>query len=93
MKKILVMMLIFIFLSSVIANAEIYPTVFKVNEIDEYNDILYLMDFHGNFWLAIGIEDYEINDIIAAIMDNNNTEDTIYDDMIISMCYCGYIDG
>ena len=75
------------------ALAEEYPTVFQVTNIDEYNDIVYLTDFCGNLWLATGIEDYEIGDIVAAIMDDNSTDGTIYDDIIVTMRYCGYIEG
>ena len=75
------------------ALAEEYPTVVQVTNIDEYNDMLYLTDFCGNLWLATGVEDYEVGDVVAAIMDNNDTESTIYDDAIVSMRYCGYMEG
>lgn len=93
MKKFLVMILVCITLLTITANAENYPTIFKVTEIDELNDMLYLTDFCGNLWLTTGIEDYEIGDIVAAIMDDNDTDGTIYDDIIVTMRYCGYIEG
>ena len=93
MKKFLVMILVCITLLTVTASAENYPTIFKITQLDEYNDMIYLTDFCGNLWLATGIEDYEIGDIVAAIMDDNDTDGTIYDDIIVTMRYCGYIEG
>ena len=66
----------------------IYPTVFEVVEINESEDIIYLVDVNGNEWIWNGVEDWQVGDIAAAIMNNNNTE-IIYDDDIIQLQYVG----
>ena len=55
-------------------------------------DALVLIDSTGNEWIWYGIEDYDVGDIVAAIMDDNGTE-IIYDDAIITMRYTGYAEG
>ena len=64
----------------------IYPTVFEVVEIDESEDIIYLVDVNGNEWIWEGVEDWQVSDIAAATMDTNGT-DNIYDDTIINLKY------
>ena len=66
----------------------IYSTVFEVVEINESEDIIYLVDVNGNEWIWNGVEDWQVGDIAAAIMNNNNTE-IIYDDDIIQLQYVG----
>jgi len=74
------------------ACAEIYPQTFIVSATDTTQDALVLIDGTGNEWVWYGIEDYEVGDIVAAIMDDNGTE-IIYDDAIITMRYTGYAEG
>lgn len=66
----------------------IYPAVFEVVEINESEDIIYLVDVNGNEWIYEGVEDWQVGDIATAIMNNNNTE-IIYDDDIIQLQYVG----
>lgn len=72
------------------ASAEIYPQAFVVGDIED--DTLVLVDSNENEWIWEGIEDYAIGDIVAAIMDDNDTT-IIYDDMIIMIRYAGYMEG
>lgn len=74
------------------ACAEIYPQTFIVSAMDTAQDALVLIDSAGNEWIWYGIEDYDLGDIVAAIMDDNGTE-IIYDDAIITMRYTGYAEG
>ena len=74
------------------ACAEIYPQTFIVSAMDTAQDALILIDSTGNEWVWFGIEDYEVGDIVATIMDDNGTE-IIYDDAIITMRYTGYAEG
>ncbi len=74
------------------ACAEIYPQTFVVGNVDYEHDVLILIDYNENEWECYGIEDYDIGDIIAAIMDDNGTE-IIFDDEIIDLRYAGYMDG
>lgn len=72
------------------AKAELYPTVFLVNAIDEDADTMELVDFNGFIWEYHGVEDFEVDDFAAAIMDDADTE-FIFDDTIVTLRYCGYI--
>lgn len=74
------------------ACAEMYPQTFIMSAMDTAQDALILIDSTGNEWVWFGIEDYEMGDIVAAIMDDNGTE-IIYDDVIITMRYTGYAEG
>lgn len=89
MKKFFVIVTLFILLT-VSASAEIYPQTFVVSGIKD--DVLVLVDYNENEWIYEGAEDYAIGDIVAAIMDDNNTI-TIYDDAIITLRYVGYMEG
>lgn len=72
----------------VYADNILYPTCGIITEIKD--NIVTFTDFNGNMWSFYGAEDWEINDICAVIMDNNGTE-TIYDDIITSIRYCGWV--
>ena len=74
------------------AYAEIYPQAFIVGMVDPMQDALILIDSMGNEWLWFGVEDYEMGDIVAAIMEDNGTA-IIYDDAIITVRYTGYVEG
>ena len=90
MKKFFVIIIILFVLLAVSASAEIYPQTFVVSGIED--GTLVLVDYNKNEWIWEGAEDYAIGDIVAAIMDDNNTI-TIYDDTIITMRYAGYMEG
>lgn len=89
MKKFFAIITLFVFLT-VSASAEIYPQTFVVSDIED--DVLVLVDYNENEWIWEGAEDYTIGDIVAAIMDDNNTI-TIYDDAIVTLRYAGYMEG
>ena len=67
-----------------------YPACGIVIEIDEENDLVMVEDFNGDIWIFEGIEDWFIGDICAMMMDDNGT-DTIYDDIIVSVRYRGWV--
>lgn len=92
MKKFVAMMVLCIIMICSVASAEIYPQAFVVSEVNYEENTILLVDYNGEGWLWKGIEDYEVGDIIAAIMDDNETE-TIYDDIIIIIQYAGYMEG
>lgn len=89
MKKFVTIVILFVLLA-VSASAEIYPQAFIVGNIKD--DTLILIDCNGNEWLWEGAEDYDIGDIVAAIMDDNDTM-IIYDDIIVTLHYAGYMEG
>lgn len=89
MKKFFAIVTLFVLLT-VSASAEIYPQTFVISDIED--NVLVLIDCNENEWIWKGTEDYAIGDIIAAIMEDNNTI-TIYDDAIITLRYAGYMEG
>lgn len=74
------------------APAKDYPQTFIVSEIDQDNDIIYLETFSGMVYTWEGSEDWEVNDIAAAIMNDNGTPDNITDDTIEVLRYTGYLE-
>lgn len=67
-----------------------YPATGVITELNEDNNTYIWVDFNGNEWEEIGIEDLSKGDRIALIMDNNGTSE-IYDDFAVSIRYCGWI--
>ena len=68
----------------------LYPTCGQIISIEE--NLVIVEDLSGNAWTFCGSEDWAIGDIVAMIMDNMNTS-TIYDDEIIDIRYCGYLEN
>lgn len=71
---------------------ELYPMAFVVDEIDRESDLVYIKTAAGFIYSFESVEDWMIGDIAAAIMSDNGTPETITDDQIINIRYCGYID-
>jgi hypothetical protein len=91
-KAIMITITVIITLSSICAYADIYPTTAIVREIDYDNDVVYCEDCNGDMWAFEGIEDWDIDDIVSMIMDDNDTE-WIHDDIIVQIRYGGYAEG
>jgi hypothetical protein len=92
MKKIATIIIIAFVLSIGIAYADIYPTTVIIREIDYLNDLVICEDYNGNEWVFEGIEDWDVNDIVSMIMNDNETE-LIYDDVIMQIRYSGHTEG
>ncbi len=95
MRKLLIILTIaavltLIFCSQSNASGAEYPQTFIVSEIDEEADLVYLETFSGMVYTWEGVEDWQVSDIAAAIMNDNGTE-TITDDIIKQLKYTGYI--
>ena len=89
MKKMFALALILVSLFSV-ASAEIYPAVGVVTDLDYEHDLVIFEDYNQNLWIFEGIEDWDIGDIGALLMDDMETE-SIYDDMILLARYAGFM--
>lgn len=77
-----------IFGFSACAWAEQYPRTFIVERLNYNNDIVVFTDFTtDDQWLWQGIEDWQVADVAAVIMDDMNTPNSIYDDAIIKAYY------
>lgn len=93
MKKIMKMALVLaVLLTTTAARAETYPAVFVVHEIDRTTDTLTLIDFNGWMWDVYGVEDFEIGDVVGAVMDDMGTK-IVHDDEIQCIQYCGRLEG
>lgn len=69
---------------------EIYPTSAIVTEVTD--DFVTITDFEGRMWQFYDdCEDWMAGDICAVIMDNNGTNETVYDDIVLKTRYCGYV--
>lgn len=77
-------------IASIIISVSCYTTCGIVTSIDDENNIVEITDFNGEIWVYEGVEDYLIGDAVSMLMNNNGTEN-IYDDIIINIRYCGYI--
>ena len=93
MKKIVFVLFVMVVTLMLFAGSprEIYPISMIVTEIDYENDLVTIVDFNGNAFQFFSCEDWCENDICAVIMDDNGTPETIYDDIITQVRYCGYI--
>lgn len=68
-----------------------YAITTVVSDVSE--STITTVDFNGNvFMFADDNEDWVVGDYCSMIMDNNGTE-VIYDDIIISARYSGFLDG
>lgn len=92
MKKLILITIILATLLCQFALADTYPTLFVVAETDEVSDSMLVVDFNGQLWEWYGIEDTFPGDMIAAIMDDLDT-DEVYDDEIVAIRYCGWLDA
>lgn len=64
----------------------LYPGIGIIYDIDQNTDIVYYTDGVNN-WSFYGSEDWTIGDTILTIMHDNCTQNTVKDDIIISVKY------
>lgn len=69
-----------------------YPMTTIVIELEEENDTVVCIDFDGNEWRFVGIEDWSVGDYASFIMCDNGTIE-ISDDIICDMRYDGWVGG
>ena len=74
------------------ASAETYAMTAVVVSLDYDNDVVEVEDFNGNVWAFDECEDWQVFDVCALVMDDNNTK-SIYDDAILSVRYNGWLEG
>ena len=73
------------------SNSKEYPTCGTVVSVNHETDVVVFEDFNGLRWGFKGAEDWMVDDIIAVIMNDQGTE-TIFDDEIVDVKYCGYVE-
>lgn len=69
-----------------------YALTTVVEKVDREKDTVTCMDFNGNLWEFYGAEDWQKDDIASLLMYDNNTPETIYDDIIVNVRYDGWMD-
>lgn len=70
--------------------AHVYPTCGIVESVNYGADYMVIRGFDGIFWVWEGVEDFQPKDVVAMIMDDNNTE-SVLDDHVMDVSYCGWI--
>jgi len=68
-----------------------YPRAFVVDKLDYEKDIVTVVDAVGMKWKFTECDDWEVGDMVVAIMDSKGTE-IITDDSFVEICFAGYID-
>lgn len=71
-------------------DGQLYPQTCKIIEIDKSKDIVTMEDNTGHRWEFYGVEDWEINDCVSAIMNDCGTA-SILDDKVVSVKYSGWV--
>lgn len=64
----------------------LYPGIGIIYEIDQNTDTVYYTD-GANDWFFYGVDDWQIGDTILTVMYDSNTQNTVKDDIIISVKY------
>lgn len=93
MKKVIAIIIILVSLlviCSASAISEFYPRCAMVTEIDETEDLVTVEDFAGVIWQFYGVEDFIVGDLVAMLLWDCGTPDSIFDDEIIDAVYGGY---
>lgn len=67
-----------------------YPRTFVVDSLDYENNEVIVIDSVGMEWSFVGINDWEVDDLVAAIMNDNGTKD-IRDDYFVDIRFSGYV--
>lgn len=68
-----------------------YPKTTICLAVNHQADTVTVADCNGTEWQFSGCQDFEEGDLIALIMNDNGTPDTIWDDTIITARYSGGI--
>ena len=71
-------------------NEKYYPTMAIITELQWESDTVVLTDLAGRVWEFTGIEDWNLGDFVAMIMDRKGTV-IVYDDEIVAVRYCGNV--
>lgn len=66
-----------------------YPKTTICLAVNHQTEVVTVTDCNGTEWQFSGCQDFEEGDLIALIMNDNGTPDTIWDDTIITARYSG----
>ena len=68
-----------------------YPTCGIVTSVNYDTDTVIVTTAEGNEWAFYEVEDWQVGDVCAMVMDSMDTE-SIYDDQILECRYAGTYD-
>lgn len=88
MKKFIVVTLSLLLFAS-FASADAYPAAGVVVGFEPESDIVLVEESNGTIWAFEGIEDWQLGDLAALLMDDSGTE-LIFDDQIVLAHYTGF---
>ena len=74
---------------ALVASLSIYPSTMVVTNIS--GDVVTMETATGHQYEMVGADDWMVGDMVAAIMDDNGTED-VTDDAIVMAHYVGTAD-
>lgn len=74
-----------------VSHDRFYPISGTVVILNELSDTVHFLDLSGRVWSFYGVEDWQVGDSVAAIMDNMETDET-KDDKVIKARYCGHFE-
>ena len=66
-----------------------YPKTTICLAVNHQANAVTVADCNGTEWTFGGCQDFEKGDLIALIMNNNGTPDTIWDDTVVTARYSG----
>ena len=64
-----------------------YAKLGVITGFDYEKDLVLISDWNGKVWPFKGVEDWELHDYVDMVFYDNDTPDTIYDDVVISAVY------
>lgn len=71
--------------------ASVYPLSGVVVCVDYPADMVTFRTQNGHYYCIRGCDDWATGDVIACIMDNNNTPHDVTDDIVLQSRYCGWV--
>ena len=66
-----------------------YPKTTICLAVNHQTDVATVADCNGTEWQFNGCQDFEEGDLIALIMNDNDTPDNIWDDTVLTARYSG----
>ena len=70
--------------------SELYPLTARIVSLDYENDIVTCIDGTGNLWDFYECDDWQIDDFVSLLMNDNGTPEMIYDDIIEMVRYSNF---
>ena len=75
--------------TSKLSTITMYPKTTICLAVNHQMDTVTVTDCNGTEWTFDGCQDFEEGDLIALIMNDNATPDTIWDDTVVTARYSG----